>query len=502
MSYTDLSSAIAKLNELEATSAAYGHAMGVLSVDASTAAPSESAEGRGRTMAVLSGLVYGLVANPENQALIAYLNDHAAELDAPTRRRAELLKKQADQLSRIPQDEYVAYNVLLNKADGIWRKAKNDNDFALFAPVLEEIVAFNRKFAGYYNADLPPYDALLNEYEEGLTTETLDAFFSQLRSALVPLIHAISEKQSPDTSFLEAAYPIEDQRKFSAYLMEVMGIDSGRCTIAETEHPFTAGFNNHDVRITTHYHENNVASSMYSVIHEGGHALYELGCADEYNFTCLQGGAAMSIHESQSRFYENLIGRSKEFIELILPKMQELFPTQLENVTAEEIYRAVNKAQPSLIRTEADELTYSLHIMVRYELEKQLIAGTLSVRDVPDAWNRMYKEYLGVDVPTDSEGCLQDTHWAGGMFGYFPSYALGSAYGAQMLCVMESELGPIAELIKANNIPAITAWLGEHFHRHGQLHKPGHLFEMTCGKFDPKFYTDYLTKKFTELYEL
>ena len=327
MSYTDIASAVARLNELEATSAAYSHAMGVLSVDASTAAPSESAEGRGRTMAVLSGLVYGLVADPDNQALITYLNDHADELDAPTRRRAQLLKKQMDQLSRIPQEEYVAYSVLLNKADGIWRKAKTTNDFPLFAPVLEELVAYNRKFAGYYNADLPAYDALLNEYEEGLTTETLDAFFGQLRSALVPLIHAISEKQAPDTGFFEASYPIEDQRKFSTYLMEVLGIDAGRCTIAETEHPFTAGFNNHDVRITTHYHENNVASSMYSVIHEGGHALYELGCDDAYNFTCLQGGAAMSIHESQSRFYENLIGRSKAFIELILPKMQELFPS-------------------------------------------------------------------------------------------------------------------------------------------------------------------------------
>ena len=162
----------------------------------------------------------------------------------------------------------------------------------------------------------------------------------------------------------------------------------------------------------------------------------------------------------------------------------------------------MNKAQPSLIRTEADELTYSLHIMVRYELEKQLIAGTLAVADVPAAWNQMYKDYLGVDVPDDSQGCLQDTHWAGGMFGYFPSYALGSAYGAQMLSVMEAELGPISGLIAENKISAITDWLGKHIHIHGQLHKPGHLFEMTCGKFDPKFYTDYLTRKFTELYDL
>lgn len=502
MEFTDLSSAIAKFEELEATSAAYNHAMGVLSVDASTAAPSDSAQGRSRTMQVLSAVVYGLIADPANLELANYLESHAQELDEATNRRVALLKKSCLQFSRIPQEEYVAYTVLLNEADGIWRDAKNNNDFASFAPVLEQIVAYNRKFAGYYNAELPAYDALLNEYEEGLTMQTLDEFFGKLRAELVPLIHAIGQKPEADDSFLYRSYPIEQQRKFSDYLMQEMGIDPSRCTIAETEHPFTAGFNNHDVRITTHYHENSLASSMYSVIHEGGHALYELGVDDGYNFTALAGGASMSIHESQSRFYENLIGRSRAFIERIFPKMRELFPEQLADVTAEMFYRAVNKAQPSLIRTEADELTYCMHIMVRYELEKRLIAGTLEVKDVPQAWNEMYKEYLGVEVPDDTRGCLQDTHWAGGMIGYFPSYALGSAYGAQMLSVMEAQIGSVEDLVSRGQIGKITEWLGENIHRHGNLYKPGALFEGCCGKFDAKFYTAYLKKKFTELYGL
>ena len=502
MPYTNINEAVARLDEIEATAAAYGHAMGVLSLDAATAAPLASAEGRGKTMAVLSNVIYELAASAGTRELIDYLTEHADELDPQHRRQVELRKKGCDQLVRIPQEEYVAYNVLLNGAEGIWRVAKQNNDFAAFAPTLEEIVAFNRKFAGYYDADKLPYDALLNEYEEGLDMKTLDAFFAELRSVIVPLVRAISEKEQPDTRYLEASYPIEGQKKLAKYLMEVIGLDPMACTIAESEHPFTCGFNNKDVRITTHYHEHHPTFAVFSTIHEGGHALYELGVEDRYNQTCLTGGASMGIHESQSRFYENIIGRSLEFIELIFPKMQEIFPQQLSGVTAYDFYRAVNKAQPSLIRTESDELTYALHIMIRYEVEKQLIAGTLEVKDVPAEWNRLYKEYLGVEVPSDTEGCLQDSHWSGGSIGYFPSYALGSAYGAQMKHVMEADIGPIAPMIARGDIASITAWLREHIHRFGNFKKPADLFEDACGKFDPKFFADYLTEKYSRLYDL
>jgi carboxypeptidase Taq len=210
----------------------------------------------------------------------------------------------------------------------------------------------------------------------------------------------------------------------------------------------------------------------------------------------------MGIHESQSRFYENLVGRSLPFIQYIFPKLKELFPEQLADVDAAGFYRAVNKAEAGLIRTEADELTYCLHIMVRYELEKQLVRGTLEVKDLPQAWNRMYKEYLGVDVPDDSRGCLQDTHWSGGMIGYFPSYALGSAYGPQMMAKLREDIGDVEQDLAAGDLSRITAWLGDKIHRHASFYKPGALFEQVCGKFDAKYYTDYLTEKYTELYQL
>ena len=430
------------------------------------------------------------------------LEAHADQLDPQTRRESEVIRKSYDQMHRIPAHEYVEYSVLMNDAQSVWAKAKVENDFAAFAPYLEKIVAFNRKFAGYYNPDMAPYDALLNEYEEGMNTQILDAFFARLRGVIVPLLEKVMAAQPIDDSFLFQSYPIDKQKILSDYLMAELGMDRNVSTIAETEHPYTLNFNNKDVRITTHYHENALTFSMYSVIHEGGHAIYELGCDDCYNYTALSGGVSMGIHESQSRFFENLIGRSQAFINRIFPKLQELFPEQLAEVDAQMFYRAVNKAQPSLIRTEADELTYCLHVMVRYEIEKMMIGGTLEIKDVPSMWNKLYRDYLGITVPSDREGCLQDSHWSGGSIGYFPSYALGSAYGPQMLHEMEQELGDIYADVEKGDLSRIKGWLGEHIHRHACFHKPGKLFQMCCGTFDPSFYPDYLTKKYTELYGL
>ena len=273
-------------------------------------------------------------------------------------------------------------------------------------------------------------------------------------------------------------------------------------TIGEVEHPFTTNFSKDDVRITTHYHEKAFASSMYSVIHEGGHALYELNIGDDIKYSPLGGGASMSIHESQSRFYENIIGRSEAFLTYILPDIQKLGPKALKDVTPHDFYLAVNKSKPSLIRTQADELTYCFHVMIRYELEKQLIAGTLAVKDLPAAWNKLYKEYLGVDVPNDTQGVLQDSHWSGGAFGYFPSYALGSAYGAQMLKVMERDI-PVWELVAKGDLKPIVGWLTERIYRYGRLLKPNELILKACeAPFDPRYYVDYLKNKYTEVYGL
>ena len=502
MKYESVQQAQEALKKLEQTQAAYNHAMGVLYLDAATAAPSDTWEGRGKTMEVMSQVTYDLLVNDENNELLSYLEAHTDELDTQTKREVEVLRKSYDQIHRIPAEEYVAYSVLINDAESVWHKAKPEDDFAAFAPYLEKIVDYNRKFAGYYHPEMAPYDALLNEYEEGMNVETLDAFFDQLRQTIVPLIEKIRAAKQIDDAFLYRHYPVEIQRKLSGYLMEVMGIDRTHCGIAETEHPFTTNFNNKDVRITTHYFEDNLVSSMFSVIHEGGHALYELGADDCYNYTALAGGVSMGIHESQSRFYENIIGRSPAYVHAVFPKLKELFPEQLADVDETMFYRAINKAEPSLIRTEADELTYCLHIMVRYEIEKQLIGGTLAVKDVPAEWKRLYKQYLGVDVPSDREGCLQDSHWSGGSIGYFPSYALGSAYGAQMLHKMQEEIGDIWADVAKGDLSKVTDWLRSHIHRYASFKKPGELIESVCGKFDAKYYTDYLTEKYTKLYGL
>ena len=502
MCFESVEQALEKMHKLGRTYLAYVHAQGVIELDAATAAPKGSWEGRGVTAGILSEVMYDLIADPRNGELIAYLKEHMEELDAVSRREVEVLEKNYQRMNRIPAQEYVDYNVLLNDAQAAWEKAKNGNDFSLFQPYLEKIVEYNRKFAGYYDPSLPAYDALLNEYEEGMTMRVLDAFFEKLRSTIVPLINQISKKENPVYEFASRHYPVETQKLFSDILMETMGLDRKYCGIAESEHPFTINYNNKDVRITTHYYENDMQPSMFSVIHEGGHALYELGADDKYNYTFLYGGASMGIHESQSRFYENLIGRSRAFVTYIFPKVQELFPEQMSDVDADMFYRAINRAEPSLVRIEADELTYCLHIMVRYEIEKKLIAGTLAVKDVPTAWNQMYKDYLGVDVPNDTMGCLQDIHWSFGNIGYFPSYALGSAYGAQMLHVMQQELGDVFADVEKGDLSRITEWLKKHIHQHASFKKPGQVFEDACGTFDATYYTDYLKAKFTELYDL
>ena len=497
----ELKEALERLEELQQKMFAYRTASSSLYLDGVTVAPKDTSAGRGVALGVLAGESHKLFASPEVGQLLDFLDSRRDELDPVTAREVTVLRRDYSKTARIPADEYMEYAMLTNEASDVWHRAKENNDFESFRPVLEKLVAFNRKFAGYYDPDKAPYDALLNEYERGVDMAYLDKFFAAVREKLVPLIHAIGEKEQLDDSVLHRHYPAEAQRKFSDYLMEVLQLDRAHCAIGETEHPFTLNFTSQDVRITTHYKEDDVSSSMYSVIHEGGHARYELNVDPALDYTCLAGGVSMGVHESQSRFYENIIGRSLPFVQAIFPKMQEFFPEQLSGVTAEEFYKAVNKAQPSLIRTEADELTYCLHVMVRYEIEKRLIGGTLAVKDVPAEWNRLYKEYLGIDVPDDTRGCLQDSHWSGGSFGYFPSYALGSAYGAQMLRNMEQEMdvwGPVSK----GDLSGVSGWLREHIHKYGGMMEPADIVKNACGDFDPTVYTDYLTKKYSELYGL
>ena len=497
-----LEQALARMRELQSAQQAYNHAMGVLSLDGETAAPTASARGRAETMGYLSGVTYQLLVNDEVKEALQTVLDNREQVSAIEARQAELLKEDYDDSVRIPMEEYVAYSTLLTNAGAVWHEAKEKNGYASFAPYLKEIIDYNRKFAGYKDATKPAYDVLLDGFEKGASTATLDPFFALLREKLTPVILEVAARPAPDDAFLRQRFPLHEQRAFSDRLMQMMGIPRDRCGIAETEHPFTTNFNKWDVRITTNYHEDDVADSLYSVIHEGGHALYELGTADEIQFTNLASGASMGLHESQSRFYENLIGRSLPFCRALLPVMQECFPAQMKGVTAEMLYAAVNKSRPSLIRTAADELTYGQHIAIRYEMEKLMLSGDAKVEDLPAEWNRLYKEYLGVIVPNDREGILQDVHWSGGMLGYFPSYALGSAYGVQMLAAMEQSFNPWADVEKGD-LSRVTAWLGDKIHRHGRMLTPPALLENAIGgPFDPECYVKYLTKKFTDLYRL
>ncbi|MBO4562155.1 MAG: carboxypeptidase M32 [Clostridia bacterium] len=498
----ELKEAIAKLKENQRIRSAYYHAMGVMYYDIETAAPKNAIGGFSETMATLSEITYKLAVNEENFAVLDLLSAHADELDEITRREVEEAQKGLKLLRSIPIEEYVEFQRIQSEASSVWHEAKVKSDYPMFEPHLRKLVEYTRKFAAYAAPEQDPYDYWLNEFEEGFTQDVLDGYFEKIKAALVPLIHRIGEKQPPEDGFLKKHYPAWKQRKLSDYLMEVMGINRDDCAIGETEHPFTTGFNKHDLRITTHYYEDALASSMYSVIHEGGHATYEMGNSDELIGSPLFGGASCGMHESQSRFYENIIGRSRAFVELVFPKIKEMFPEEMEGVTAEDFYKAVNRAEPSLIRTEADELTYSMHVLIRYEIEKKLIHGELDTKDVPAEWNRLYKEYLGVDVPNDKEGCLQDSHWSGGSFGYFPSYSLGSAYGAQILAHMKKELD-IDALVRAGELGKVTDWLREHIHKYGMIKKPKELIRLCCGEdFDPQYYIDYLTDKFSELYGL
>ncbi len=494
--------ALRQFRAIQARMHAYNHANNALYYDGVTTAPSGSGPERAETMGVLAGDIYDLQTGEGTQEILEVLRENRALLDPQAARELELFDRELEFAGSIPKEEYVEYQMHLNRSEDVWHTARETSDFALFAPYLEKTVETLKRFARYYKPEQRIYDTLLGMYERGLTMETADHFFDTLRARIVPLMHRVAAAPQVDDSFLHRTYPIWKQRQFSDLLMDTLTIDRTYCSIGETMHPFTSGFNRHDVRITTHYYENDLASSMYSVIHEGGHALYELHSGEQFEKTVVAGGVSMGIHESQSRFFENLIGRSRAFCRFLFPKVQAIFPDQLTGVTEEMFYRAVNRAEASLIRTEADELTYPMHIMVRYELEKALIEGELTVAALPAAWNEKMREYLGVEVPDDAHGVLQDVHWAGGSFGYFPSYALGSAYGAQMLAVMQRDFD-VDAAVEQGDLAPVVAWLTERIYRHGAMYDPNVLLEKCCGApFDPVFFLNYLEKKFADIYQL
>lgn len=457
---------------------------------------------RNKQIVELSSMMYELQTGKRYMNAIEELYACREELDPVLRHEIEEVKLSSDKLARIPKTEYLAYqNVLLETYPEKFVKAKSSGDFSVVKPYLKQIIAFNRKYVKWEETDeLKGYDVLLDEYEKGMTTHKYDEFFGLIKSELVPFVKEVLSVQKPvHPAFSGRIFPVEKQKKFCEYLGEVMLFDKSKTMIGESEHPYTNNNGNCDVRITNHYYENDLASAIFSCIHEMGHGLYELQVADELQDTMSVGGVSMAMHESQSRFFENNVGRSREFWQRHFPVLKDIFKDELDGVELDDFVYYINHAEAGFIRTEADELTYPLHVLIRYEIEKGMFDGTVTEENVEEVWNAKYKEYLGIDVPDAGKGVVQDMHWYGGNIGYFPTYALGSAYAAQIFAAMNTQFD-VYSAMGDENIGKIAAWLKEHIHKYGSSKRPDEIFEGAVGtQFNPHYYIDYLKNKYSNL---
>ena len=488
----------------------YRHACSVLNFDLETICPPEAMEEQGEVNAFLSSKAYALTKTPKFIASAQYVFDHRAELDD------ELDKIWAESWARdyaleknITSEMQHQFSLVYNKAYVDWLNAKQKRDFSAFAPSLNAVRDAELKRISLIDSEyaLPnAYDNLLNCYERGMTSADLDAAFEECRNRLVPLLKKIqASKKHIRTDFLSRRVSDEQQKQMAQYLLERMGFDFSRGAFTTTEHPFTDGLGKNDARVTTHYYPEQFASSMFSIIHEGGHALFEQLQPKSDHAHFITGNKTMGMHESVSRFYENRIGRSEAFIHLIYPKVCEIFPNVMQDVSERELFEAMNIVKPSLIRTEADEFTYTFHIIIRYEIEKRIICEKANekanIEDLPALWNKKYKEYLGVEPKNDAEGILQDVHWSGG-FGYFPAYAVGNMYNAMYFNTMKKELD-IDSLVRSGDFGTINAWMRDNvFALADRLSPKDWLKKITGGVFSPAAFLDYLEEKYTALYEL
>ncbi len=491
--FEDLTPYLEKISALNTTQVLFGW-------DQETLAPKEAAGYTAGTIGILSGLYFELVTGAKVKKLLQRCEKEEA-LTELQKGIVKELKETAEKLECIPAGEYKEFAELTAGSARVWAKARQENDFASFAPVLKKILAAQKRIASRQaKKGQKLYDVMLDSYEKGFDMESLDTFFDSLRRELIPFLKKLTESGVQiEDGFLTGDFREEKQKELARFFAEYLGFDFNKGVLAVSAHPFTTNLHNHDVRITTAYSDH-VDDSLFSVIHETGHALYELGIPDELTQTLLGTGTSMGMHESQSRFFENMIGRNPAFWKPVYGKMQETFPEQLGGVSREQFVRAVNRVRPGLIRTRADELTYSLHIMLRYEIEKMLVEENLEVEKLPQVWADKYEEYLGVRPRNDSEGVLQDIHWSQGSFGYFPSYALGSAFAAQLYACMRKQMD-VETLLEHGDLAPIREFLRKNVHQFGKLKTSRQILRDVTGEdFNPDYYVEYLKEKYGSLY--
>jgi len=484
----------------------------IVNWDMETKMPPKAITLRSEQLALLGELTHTMQTDPKIGVLLENLERHPTlqSRDALQRRNLYLIRKSYDEQIRLPQKLVVDTAKQQAITVDTWKKAKAVKDFALFQPELEKLMVLKKQAAAILRGvkqTATPYDAFIDIYEPKMTADVLSSIFETLKTGLIELLtECQGAKKQPNLALLRRRVPIRLQQRLSEELAQFLGYDTTSAAaggrIDETEHPFTTGYYD-GVRITTHYYETKITSSLFSVLHEGGHAIYDQNLKPEWMYQPVGESCSMGFHESQSRLVENIIGRSHEFWDNFFPKFQHLTGDAFSGVDPASFVFAINHVKPTTIRVEADEVTYNLHIILRFEIERALMAEKLTVREIPALWNQKYRDYLGVEISDDSEGIMQDTHWASGLIGYFPSYALGNIYSGQILRKMEHELPEWKTQITQGDFQPIKQWLTANIYQYGNLYDPPELIQKVTGHsltIEP--YLTYLKEKFRALYEV
>jgi len=484
---------IADLNQIAA----------LLDWDQQTYMPPGGAENRGYQLATLQQIAHTKSVSNEIGKLLDELQLYASQLDPDSSDAClvRVARRNYENDTKVPSEWVVEFAMTTTAAHEAWAKARAENDFHFFQPHLERILDLAHRYAGFFAPFEHVYDPLLDIFEPGMKTTDIKAIFNHLRPQQVRLLRQIADSPQVDNTFMSLTYDEQKQWGFGVEAITKMGFEWDRSRQDKTLHPFTTSFGWGDVRITTRVYPNYLASALFGTLHEAGHAMYAMGSDKSFDRTPLFGGASAGIHESQSRMWENLIGRSYPFWQHFYPRLQEFFPSQLGNVSLDTFYKGINKVQPSFIRVEADEATYNLHIMLRMELEIALMENQLQVKDLPEAWNSRFQEYLGITPPDYSTGVLQDVHWSGGLIGYFPSYALGNLIAAQLWERICADIPDLPDQIRQGEFAAWLSWLREKVHSHGNKYEPQQLIQRVTGsKIDPAPYMRYLEQKYQAIY--